>query len=183
MVPIRIRNEASGCSKTVYGIIDSGADRDVISEEVIKDLAIKTKATDMRVITVDNEIVSRRTTASFTIESLDKTYCAKVNDSLVAELLCNDIPPSRRKLEGYHHLRDIHFDDIEAEINVIISAAHFQASIPEEVRKAEDCSLLAYRCAWGWTLTGSCGGRDSDVAAIGAISARDEPLGNSTMQE
>ena len=83
VVPIRIRNEASGRSKTVYGIIDSGADRDVISEEVIKDLAIKTKATDMRVITVDNEIVSKRTTASFTIESLDKTYCANVNDSLV----------------------------------------------------------------------------------------------------
>ena len=159
MVPIRIGNKESGCSKVVYGIIDSGADRDVISEEVIKDLEIETKTTEMRVITVDNEIVSKRTTASFTVESLDETYCANVNDGLVARLLCNDIPPSRRKLEGYHHLQSIQFDDMEAEISIIISAAHFQASIPEEVRKTEDCSLLAYRCAWRWTLTGSCVGR------------------------
>ena len=176
MVPIRIGNKESGCSKVVYGIIDSGADRDVISEEVIKDLEIETKTTEMRVITVDNEIVSKRTTASFTVESLDETYCANVNDGLVARLLCNDIPPSRRKLEGYHHLKSIQFDDMEAEISIIISAAHFQASIPEEVRKTEDCSLLAYRCAWGWTLTGSCGSRSAKAATISVISVRDEPL-------
>ena len=174
VVPIRIKT--SGFSKIVYGIIDSGADRDVISEEVVKALAIETKATDMRVITVENEIVSKRTTASFIIESIDESYRANVNDGLVAKLLCNDISPSRRNLEGYHHLKHIQFDDIEAEISIIISAAHFRASIPKEVRTAKDCSLLAYRCAWGWTLTGSCGSRSANAAAISAISARHEPL-------
>ena len=68
-------------------MIDSGADRDVISEDVIKDLAIETTTTNMRVITVDSEIVSKRTMASFTIESIDESYCANVIEALVGRLL------------------------------------------------------------------------------------------------
>ena len=40
-------------------MLDTGADRDVISEAVVKDLDIETTTTEMRVITVDNEIVSK----------------------------------------------------------------------------------------------------------------------------
>ena len=48
---------------------DSGADRDVIGEQTIKRLNIGTTNADLRVVTVDNEIVSQRSLASFSIES------------------------------------------------------------------------------------------------------------------
>ena len=83
IVPVIVKDNGSSRSKVVYGMLDSGADRDVISETVIKDLAIETTTTNMRVITVDNEMVSKRTMASFIIESLDGNYVANVTEALV----------------------------------------------------------------------------------------------------
>ena len=165
-------------------MLDSGADRDVISETVIQDLEIETTTTNMRVITVDNEMVSKRTMASFIIESLDGNYVANVTEALVGRLLTSesDIAPCKRELEDQPHLKDVEFDAISGSVEIIIGAAHFEASIPEEVKKSEDSSLLAYRCAWGWTLTGRYGGRSSNVAAINAISAQDETL-NENLQK
>ena len=160
-------------------MLDTGADRDVISEAVVKDLDIDTTTTEMRVITVDNEIVSKRTMASFIIESLDGSYSASVSGALVGNLLTSetDLPPYRRNIEDQPHLKDIKFDEVKgATIDIIIGAGHFEASVPEEVKKTNDSSLLAYRCAWGWTLTGRYGGRNSKVASVNAISALDKTL-------
>ena len=68
-------------------MLDSGADRDVISEEVVEALAIETTIMNMRVVTVDQEVVSKRTMASFTIESLNETYSAKVVEALANQTL------------------------------------------------------------------------------------------------
>ena len=133
-------------------MLDTGADRDVISEAVVKDLDIETTTTEMRVITVDNEIVSKGSMASFTIESLDGSYSASVSGALVGNLLTSetDLPPYRRNIEDQPHLKDIKFDEVKgATIDIIIGAGHFEASVPEEVKKTNDSSLLAYRCAWG----------------------------------
>ena len=107
-------------------MIDSGADRDVISEDVIKDLAIETTTTNMRVITVDSEIVSKRTMASFTIESIDESYCANVIEALVGRLLTSesDMAPYKRNLKDYPHLKDVRFYAMDATVDVIIGAAH-----------------------------------------------------------
>ena len=159
-------------------MLDSGADRDVISEEVIEALDIETTITNMRVITVDSEIVSKRTMASFTIESLDESYSANVINALVGRILTSeqDTAPFRRNLENHPHLKGLNFEKIEAKVEIIVGAAHFEASYPEEVKRTKDSSLLAFRCAWGWTISGRCDGRSPNVAAIGAISAQDETL-------
>ena len=44
---------------------DSGADRDVIGEQTIKRLNIGTTNAELRVVTVDNEIISKRKIASY----------------------------------------------------------------------------------------------------------------------
>ena len=159
-------------------MLDSGADRDVISEEVVEALAIETTIMNMRVVTVDQEVVSKRTMASFTIESLNEAYSAKVVEALVGKILTgeSDIAPYRRNLEDYPHLKDLKFDEIRAEVSIIIGAAHSEAACPEEIRKTKDSSLIAYRCAWGWTITGKCEGRSSNVASVNAISAQDQAL-------
>ena len=78
-------------------MIDTGADRDVISGNMITRLDIPTVITELRVVTVDHQLTAERPLASFIIESLNKEYRAEVNDALVGELLTgeNDVPPSR----------------------------------------------------------------------------------------
>ena len=48
-------------------MLDSGADRDVISETVIEELNIATKEMEMRVITVDHCATNRRSLASWNL--------------------------------------------------------------------------------------------------------------------
>ena len=60
-------------------MIDTGADRDVISERLTKRLNIDVNQTVLRVVTVDHEIVTERPLASFSVESLDGEYSALVN--------------------------------------------------------------------------------------------------------
>ena len=90
--------------------------------------------------------------------------------------------PHKRDLRDQPHLKDVEFDAISGSVEIIIGAAHFEASLPEEVRKSDDSSLLAYRCAWVWTLTGRYGGRSSNVAAVNAITTQDETL-NENLQK
>ena len=68
-------------------MIDSGADRDVISEWVTEFLDLETSWTNLRVVTVDNKIICKRKLAKFAIESLEDDYNADVIDGLVGKIL------------------------------------------------------------------------------------------------
>ena len=51
----------------MYGLLDSGADRDVISEKLVKRLSLSSMTTILKVVTVGNEITSERELADFTL--------------------------------------------------------------------------------------------------------------------
>ena len=110
-------------------MIDSGADRDVISEWVTDFLDLETSWNDLRVVTVDNEIVSKRKLAKFSIESLEDDYNADVIDGLVGKILTGegDIPPHRRNISTMHYLAGITFRESERGVHLIIGAAHADA--------------------------------------------------------
>ena len=76
----------SGANVIVNAMIDSGADRDVISETITRQLGLETTWTELRVVTVDNEISSSRKLAKFSIESLEEEYKADVTDGLVGQI-------------------------------------------------------------------------------------------------
>ena len=60
IVPVKIVNSVSGEFRIVNGMVDSGADRDVINGKTIKELGITTTATELRVVTVDNSTLQIR---------------------------------------------------------------------------------------------------------------------------
>ena len=175
IVPIRILHPSTGRSKVVYGMLDSGADRDVISETVIEELKITTKEMDMRVITVDNSTTNRRSLASFIVESVDGSFRAEVDGALVGRLLTGegDVPPHRRDLSFYPHLRDVEFDKFDADVAMIICAAHADAWIPTDVRRGPATAPFAFKSEFGWTIAGRSGRRSSDVISVGALSTDD----------
>ena len=116
-------------------MIDSGADRDVISTNVIRSLLIPTKTVQMTVITVGNRVVEDRFITSFTMQSVDEEYVVDVNDALVGDLLTSerDIPPFLRDLSDQPHIRDIKFPEAEGGVMMIIGAAHADAAVAQEI--------------------------------------------------
>ena len=171
MVPVRISNAESNSSCIVYGLLDSGADRDVISEKLVKRLGLPTRNTILKVVTVGNEITSERELADFTIESIDSDYGAEIEDALVGDILTseNDIPPYQRDLSNFHHLKDIKFPRISAEIAIIIGAAHTSAWTPTEVRRGKKDEIIACNSAFGWYISGRMGKGQSDAITLNAI--------------
>ena len=160
-------------------MIDTGADRDVISGNLITKLDIPTVITELHVVTVDKELTSERPLASFTIESLDKEYRAEVNDALVGDLLTgeNDVPPSRRDLSSCRHLSGIVFDDISGGVEMIIGAAHISATAPTELRRGGvNDNVVGMKCTLGWTIAGVLGRSSPEDVALNAISADNDML-------
>ena len=112
IVAVRVTNDKTGKNRTVYAMLDSGADTDFISDTVVKELGIWTWEKDMTVVTVDQNLNSRRVLASFTIGSVDDQYEAQVDAALVGKLVtgASDIPPSERDCAAFPHLHDIQFE-------------------------------------------------------------------------
>ena len=153
-------------------MLDSGADRDVISEAVIEELNIATIEMEMRVNTVDHSVTNRRSLASFVVESMDGSYRADVDGALVGKLLTgeSDVPPCRRDLSSYPHLQGVDFDRHDADVSMIICAAHADAWIAKEVRKGPASTPIAFKSDFGWTLTGRGGRGGADVISVNAVS-------------
>ena len=155
-------------------MIDSGADRDVISEEMTKKLGLETTWTELRVVTIDSEILSRRKLAKFSIESLEEEYKADVTEALVGQILTgeSDIPPHRRDISAMPHLEGISFQKSNEGVHLIVGAAHAEAWIPSEIRRGgEKETLLGLRCKFGWTVVGRHGTACNSDIAVNAISA------------
>ena len=158
-------------------MIDSGADRDVISEVITEHLGLETTWTDLRVVTVDNETSSKRNLAKFSIESLEEDYHADVFDGLVGKILTGeaDIPPHRHDISSMPHLAGITFQKSDEKVHLIIGAAHAKAWLPIETRRGgEKDTLLGLRCKFGWTVVGKHGKSHNTHVAINAISTDNE---------
>ena len=152
-------------------MIDSGADRDVLSLNIVKRLDLPTEKMLMRVHTVNCEVVEEKTLASFILSSVDNTYNVHISDSLTGNLLTgdSDVAPCHRDFTNQSHLRDVPFPTAEGPIQIIIGAAHYDATMPTEARRGPSGSLVAFKCGFGWTVAGKSGRRSDDIAVINAI--------------
>ena len=109
-------------------MLDTGSDRDVISEDIIRRLDMATTTKLMTVKTVSGADTQDRKLANFTLRSLTGSYNADVEEALVGKLLTSssDCPPCRRDVSEFSHLSDITFDDINNgdKIEFIIGVGH-----------------------------------------------------------
>ena len=147
IVPVKITNASTGRSTVVFGMIDSGADRDVLSLQIVKKLDLPTTKMLMRVHTVNCEVVEEKTLASFILTSVDGEYNVKVSDALTGNLLTGeaDVAPCLRDFSDQSHLHDVPFPKAEGPIQVIIGAAHYDATMPTEARRGPQGSLTAFK--------------------------------------
>ena len=178
IVPVRIVNRGNGSSTEVYALLDSGSDRDVISNDVKDALGLSVLSQRMSVKTLDSVIVGNRSTTNFTLQSLDSSYSADVDGALVADMLTSDsdIPPSKRNVSGYPHLADLVFDDLDSSVQMIVGVAHIQAWLGGGIRRGGQYHPLGLKTDFGWTLVGACGRANSSNIVSHAISADNQEL-------
>ena len=84
-------------------MLNTGSDRDVISEDVISRLNMATTTKLMTVKTVNSTDTQNR---NFTLRSITGSYNADVKEALVGKLLTSnsDCPPCRRNVSKFSHL-------------------------------------------------------------------------------
>ena len=154
IVAIRVINPASGKSEEIYALLDSGADRDYLSERVAGAIGLSTKRRNVNLVTVEDSSRRERKMADLEFESLDGNYKAEVEDVLVGKFpeSTRDIPPAKRDLTAFEHLRDLEFIDIDARVEAIISIAHAEAWTGMEIRRGAARSPMAIQSWFGWTI-------------------------------
>ena len=115
----------NGKSIETYALLDPGATRSVINEKIVNDLNLPIEIKNMRVVTVDSIKEGSRNLTSFKLGNLKGDYSFDVPNALVGSILTleNDVPPSKKDIEGFSHLEGIEFDELpNKEIGILLSA-------------------------------------------------------------
>ena len=178
IVAVKVANPANGRSEAIYALLDSGADRDYLSDRVAEAIGLSTRTRSVNLVTVEESTRRERRMANVELESIDGTYKVEVEDVLVGRFpeSTRDIPPAKRDLASFDHLKDIEFINIDARVEAIISIAHAEAWTGMEIRRGVGRSPMALHSWFGWTILGVSGKRGKQDAAISLLGADDEDL-------
>ena len=205
LVAARVKNSKTGKGEEVYALVDSGANRDYLSTELAERLGLEIVYSPLNLKTATESSTAIRPMSEVILESLDGEYTAMVADILIGDFPCKDssMAPGKKDWSNYKHLKDIHFADLEAEVELIISSGHPEATIwtdiskpetdDEDEERREDTNLsqakkgrkagkrlrrqpVATKNVFGWTVQGPDGEKGGGQASISALSAEDEVL-------
>ena len=178
IVAVRVVNPANGEIEEIYALLDSGADRDYLSERVAHKLGLVTKKKSINLVTVEEASNKTREMADIEIESVDGSYRAEIEEVLVGKFpeATRDVPPAKRDLSDHSHLDGINFIDIEAKVEAIISIAHADAWTGVEIRRGRKDQLIGLKTLFGWSVLGISGKKGRQEAAISLLSYDDKVL-------
>ena len=159
-------------------MLDSGSDRDVISEKIVNALHMTTIIRHLAVRTVDHSVKQDRKLVNLRLKSLDRQYVVRVNEALIGKLRTSssDIPPAKRDTSAYNYLQGVDFINVDAEVQFIDSASHSHTWLAVPFRRGTPRQPLALKTSFGWTLIGNAGGPRSNEISCNAISTNDLEL-------
>ena len=127
----------------VYALLDSGSNRDVISQSLITNLKLDSWTEYLRVKTLDTMVEGERQLTSMRIKSVDASYAVDC-----------DIPPAKRNWSSYPHLSSLVFEDHDSELEFIIGCAHDHTWMAPDVVRGANNQLLGVMTSFGWTVVG-----------------------------
>ena len=157
-------------------MLDPGATRSVISSKIVSNLKLATESRPMRVSTIDSVKEGLRNVSSFKISDLRGTYTFPVTRALVGDILTleNDVPPSKKDIEGFSHLEGIEFDELPSkEIGILLSSEFAWSWMGGEVRRGTPREPVAFLTCYGWTTVGCNRSSTSDVVSHFCIDGDD----------
>ena len=175
-----VQNVQTGQQEKVYALLDSGADRDFISSALVERLGLPTIKSLIHLKAFGENTTAMRPTNEIGLESIQGSYSVKIKDVLVGDfpVSSNDCIPGKEDWTAYYWLKDIPFVDIEAKIEMLVSSAHSEATIPIEISKPDGREVrpgeksrgpIARRTDFGWTLEGVHGKKKSSEALVAFV--------------
>ena len=171
VVVVRVRNILTRVTRDVFALLDSGSDRDVICESLVRSLNVPTTTRAMTVKTINSTETRRHTLASFGIASIDEEYEASIEDAMVSDLTTSvsDVPPVQRDSSQWPHLKDLQFASTEGRVQLIVGVAHGASMFGREIRMGTNSQPIGVNTAFGWTILGTSGKTRSGSFASHAI--------------
>ena len=158
-------------------MLDGGATRDVIHENIVRKLDLPLKNKNMRVTTIDSVNSGLRNLTDFGIGSLDGNYSFNVSNALVANILTaeGDRPPTQRDIEGFSHLDGVVLPDElpNKEIGLILSSDYAWGWMGGDCRRGAPDEPVAFETIYGWSTIGHNRSSSSDAISHFRIDADD----------
>ena len=109
--------------------------------------------------------------------TFNQSYEAKVNDVGDFTAAEGDQAPAKCDLSKYHHLDNIEFIDIESKVEALLGSGHIQTWQGwGRTKYGAKGHPLTVETAWGWTIAGLAGTKDSSGARVAFLSAEDQLL-------
>ena len=135
----KVINPTTGEEEEVYALVDTGANRDYMSTELAERLKMEVKYSTLNLKTATDSSIGIRPMTDIILESLNGEYKATVEDVLIGDFPCKDssMAPGKKDWSAYKHLRGIEFADIDAEVELIISSGHTEATVWTEISKPD----------------------------------------------
>ena len=168
---VKLSHPTTGKSMKVNAFLDSCANRDVVSWKVVEFLDLPTRVEEMIVTTLDSQKIGDRTLVHITMESLASDYDVDITAAIVGNILAgkDEVPPSRRDLSEYSHLKNLPFFDAgDDEIHMLIGSGHVNAWFGGECRFGTPENLVGMNTRLGWTIMGPSN-KKSDASCINSI--------------
>ena len=169
----------TGKKENIYSLLDTGADRDYISDKVAIKLGLKVDRRWSKIYGVNSVTDGMGKQANLIFKTFNQSYEATVNDALVGDFTGaeGDEAPSKRDLSRYHHLDDVEFINIDSKVEALLGSGHIQTWQGwGRTKYGAKGHPLAMRTAWGWTIAGLAGTKDSSGARVAFLSAEDQLL-------
>ena len=166
----------TGKKEECYALLDTGADRDYISDEIAAKLGLNIDMKRSKIYGVNNVTDKMGKQTNLIMKSLNGIYEATVNDALVGDFTAADPneAPAKRDLSKFHHLDDIPLINLNARVEVLLGSGHIQTWQGwGRTKYGAKGQPLAMETAWGWTIAGLAGTKDSSGARVAFLSAED----------
>ena len=153
--------DKEGNSVETFALLDGGANRHVVSEEICAQLGITGRDVNMRVTTSDKTVEGVRKVADVKVKGTNG-FELTLNNAIFGEIVATegDKPPKNADVEGIEHLQDIDFpafpdgNDADRQIGVIIGAEHARVWSSGERRIGDDSLPVALETGFGFCLIG-----------------------------
>jgi len=177
-VPVVIHGK-KGTVKT-YCMLDWGATRCVVHEDVVRELDLPLEKRNTRVTTIDSIKEGSRNVSSFRLTNLEGNYDFPVSRALVSDILTleGDVPPTQNDIKGYSHLEGVELPDElpDKKVGLILSADYAWGWLGGDCRRGARDEPVCFLTCFGWACVGHNRSSTSDIVSHFRIDADDLEL-------
>ena len=148
---------AGGKKWPTYALLDTGANCSAITDDVLTKIDAPLKTLNIRLGTFDNNTVSQREVASFTVSNLSETFHISVNNALIGNMLCtsSEKPPKAADYQQFDHLKNLTFNTLDDDsIGLLLDAKHAHAFMTGRVYMGAEGEPIGIETFFGNSVIG-----------------------------